>query len=206
MQPTSLLYRRSTYYRGSGKSLYHPLNPSKPHIDNPQKIVEKSGDLWSLVEIPGNCRKYHKSVQDQTHFPRVSPKGPPRDPLRAYAGDFLGFSWISLGNLRRYIFWISLEVRGSPGSCGGSPIIWDFLGISWFGPVSGGAPLGFSWSLPGGLSGMVLDSLGSPEKDYKKIRKDFYIQKRFLILTLYNGYKRFLKFDSYFQKSFFITL
>jgi hypothetical protein len=67
-------------------------------------------------------------------------------------------------------------------------------------------PLGLSWILPGGLSGIDLDSLGSPGKDYKKLRKDFYIQKRFLILTLYNGYERFLKFDSYFQKSFFITL
>lgn len=136
MQHTSLLYRRSTYYRVQGKSLYHPLNPSKPHLDNTQKIVGKSGDLWSLVEIPGNCRKYHKSVQDQTHFLRVSPKGPPRDPLRAYAGDFLGFSRISLGNVRGNLSVIGLEVCGTPRDLGSSPMIWDFLGISWFGPVS----------------------------------------------------------------------
>jgi len=93
--------------------------------------VEKSGDLWSLVEIPGNCRKYHQSVQDQTHFPRVSPKGPPWDPLRAYAGDFwdyLGYLWgMSEGSLRN-----SEISREFPGYLG---LIWEFLGISWFGPV-----------------------------------------------------------------------
>ena len=155
MQPTSLLYRRITYYRGSGKSLYHHLNPPKPILDNTQKIVEKSGDLWSLVEIPGNCRKYHKSVQDQTHFPRVSPKGPPRDPLRAYAGDFLGFSRISLENFRGYLFWISLEVRGTPGICGGSP----FYLITW----------GFSWIILETSRGIICEGLGFSGKPPKRL-------------------------------------
>jgi hypothetical protein len=76
------------------------------------------------------------------------------------------------------------------------------LGLSWFGLFCTCWLRFPRWdylgSLPWGLSGIDLDSLGSPEKDYKKIRKDFYIQKRFLILTLYKGYKRFLKCDSYF--------
>jgi len=129
--------------------------------------VEKSGDLWSLVEIPGNCRKYHQSVQDQTHFPRVSPKGPPWDPLRAYAGDF----WDYLG----YLWGMSEEVYGTPRDLGNSPDIWDQSGIN----------LGFSWNFlvwtcwlrcprwdylrifPNRFSWMVLDSLGSPEKIIK---------------------------------------
>ncbi len=90
--------------------------------------MEKNGDLWRSLVTVENTTKVHKVKPTFYVCPR---EGPPRDPLRAYAGDFWDYLrdlWgISEGSLRN-----SETSREFPGSLG---LIWEFLGISWFGPV-----------------------------------------------------------------------